>query len=349
MATASGSYTYDGVTYTATATYTDNKNGTVTITSVKGTKSKGSNTLSGTGTPKKLYIGSKTTNISTCGYYTSGYVWRAGTSTKDEDYDSIYPTTVNAGTYTCKVTGDNLTIAAIKGKTWTWTFKSVVKPTVAAPAISSITNNSVYAKASVSNNGGGTITANSIVVSKTNFGTAVKTLSSLSGTISGLEAGQLYYARAQATNSTGTGYSAVKSFATKPNITITPEAVSETEINLHRAWSKSASKCYYYIYDKDGNAIAENIYDGNTSNGITFYRDSITGLKPGTTYKVKIRMTYETGNYYDTTGTTTALATVTTKSRVNVAINGEDYINVPVSVSVNGGAFTKLDGGVNVL
>lgn len=347
MATASGSYTYDGVTYTATATYTDNKNGTVTITSVKGTKSSGSNTLSGTGTPKKLYIGSKTTNISTCGYYTSGYVWRAGTSTKDEDYDSIYPTTVNAGTYTCKVTGT--TVTAINNKTWSWTFKSVVKPTVAAPAISSIANNSVYAKASVSNNGGGSITANSIVVSKTNFGTAVKTLSSLAGTISGLEAGQLYYARAQATNSTGTGYSAVKSFATKPNVTITPEAVSETEINLHRAWSNSASKCYYYIYDKDGNAIAENIYDGNTSNGITFYRDSITGLKPGTTYKVKIRMTYETGNYYDTTGTTTALATVTTKSRVNVAINGGDYINVPVSVSINGGAFTKLDGGVNVL
>lgn len=107
------------------------------------------------------------------------------------------------------------------------------------------------------------------------FGTGAFTIN-----LASLTLGELYYYRAYATNPTGTGYGAEKTFLTKPNIATNFEAnpASETQIDL--AWTKGTGAQKTVIRAK------QNSYPANIADGTEIYNDtgssySHSGLSDG--------------------------------------------------------------------
>ena len=122
---------------------------------------------------------------------------------------------------------NNYSITALAGSNLSNTVSAQITPlfapTLSTPVVGSVTSSSAAINCSVTSDGGSAITAHGICWSttqdptiagnKTNDGSGAGTYTSA---ISGLTAGATYYARAYATNSQGTAYSAQITFTASP-------------------------------------------------------------------------------------------------------------------------------------
>lgn len=220
-------------------------------------------------------------------------------------------------------------------------------PVLSAVTISNVTTTGASASFSVTNTGGATITSNAIKASLTNFGTAVSTISSTSGSFSGLSPGTLYYVRAEASNGTNTGYSAVTSLSTSPTVTINPLSNADgTSVILNKVITGSTTAIYYNLYDANGTALVTNAAEGSTVSGYSFNAGVVSGLTPGVKYGFSLKATYTAGASYNSNGTTSSISYVTTSQLTDIMLstNGNSFSPRNLYLSVNGGSFVQIPG-----
>jgi hypothetical protein len=210
--------------------------------------------------------------------------------------------------------------ATIYGDEVTFTTSPVV-PTLTTAAITVITGNSAAGGGNVTVGGGADVTARGICFGK-NHNPAVSGTKTANGTgtgafissLTGLKGNTIYYVRAYATNSAGTGYGPEVTFTTLvdlPVITTTAvtaitkvSAVSGGEVTYDGggtvttrglAWSTTANP-----------TVAGSIIDGGTGTGA--FVSNLTGLTLFTIYHVRAYATNSAGTAYGSDVQFTTLA-----------------------------------------
>lgn len=168
-------------------------------------------------------------------------------------------------------------------------------PSINTPTISNIGRNTANASFSVSNNAGHSITDNYIDCGTYNFGNVISTISSTSGTFSGLTPNTTYYVRANASNGYYRGYSSVTSFTTSGNA---PKVYRGTVTSTRTSYSITPT----VEYDTNDSFSSKTLVYGTTSSyGMTSSDGTnITGLTPNTNYYYKVSVTSvkgRTGTY----------------------------------------------------
>ena len=184
-------------------------------------------------------------------------------------------------------------------------------PTVTTTAASGVTSSGASSGGNVTTDGGSSVTARGVcwnttgnpttADSKTSDGTGT---GSFTSTISGLTRSTLYYVRAYATNSTGTGYGNQLSFTSSAQIP-TVSAVGITNIEQTTATSGGT------VTDDGGGTItarglcwstttAPTVADSKTTESGTAgaFSSTMTGLTMGTTYYVRAYATNSAGTGY---------------------------------------------------
>lgn len=157
-------------------------------------------------------------------------------------------------------------------------------PTISAVSISNITSSSANASFSVTDNGGKSITDNYIDCFTDSGCTNKKaTITGTSGTFSGLSRYTTYYARANASNGSYRGYSAVKSFTTNPaNPTVSAITVGTL--------TPTTAPLSFSVTDNGGKAITSSKIEVSESNfgtvikTITSTSGTVSDLTPHKTY-----------------------------------------------------------------
>lgn len=197
----------------------------------------------------------------------------------------------------------------------------ITTPTLSNVSISSVGRTSANASFSVTNTGGASIVDNYIDCGTYNFGNVVSTISSTSGTFTGLTPNTTYYARANASNGTYRGYSSVASFTTTHN----NPSIGHRSVT-HTAQTTAINSLYDTVisysttYDYASYSSHSLVYGITTSYGSSATSQGTGGssafklsnLKPNTTYYYKITETDNTNQTSTTTGS------FTTPSRVKV-------------------------------
>lgn len=219
-------------------------------------------------------------------------------------------------------------------------------PTLTAPSFSNITSTGADVSFTITDNGGGTITASRTDASvNSSFSPIAGQVSGTSGTFSNLSPGTYYYAQSMARNSQYTGWSSNSSFSTCPTVTISPSSSSDGSIiNVGALATGTVSQWYYSLYDENGTALVTDATPGQTISGYTFGNNQITGLSPGVRYGVSVRVTNTQGTYHNTTGTTSGIQYVTmaNPSAINFSTNGGTFSPKPLYISINGGAYKLI-------
>jgi hypothetical protein len=201
---------------------------------------------------------------------------------------------------------------------WRWDVTGGVvqaAPTVnQTTAVTGITGSGGNSGGNVSSDGGSMVTERGIVYSTTNPPTTSHSkVTSGSGTgsftasMSGLNPGTLYYVRAYAINSIGTGYGPTRSFTTdnisSPSVT-TASISSVTTTTASSGGNVTATggapvSNRGVVWNTSGSPTISS-YNGITSNGsgTGTYSSSLTGLSPNTTYYVRAYATNSAGTGY---------------------------------------------------
>jgi hypothetical protein len=227
----------------------------------------------------------------------------------------------------------------------------VTLPIIATNTISGISAVSAISGGNVSADGGGFITEKGICWSKTENPTISDTRT-IAGTgtgtfvssITGLNPGTTYHARAYATNSAGTSYGSDRQFVTLnlPAIsTATVTGVTSTTAtsggNITADGGSAITSRGLCWSTKENPTISDAKTTDGAENG-TFI-SPISGLSPGTTYHARAYATNSVGTSYgeDMLFATHAMAIVTT----------EPFITISATSATGGGNVTS-DGGTTV-
>lgn len=172
------------------------------------------------------------------------------------------------------------------GNEISFTTNAVVLPSISTSPIIDISKSSAVTGGTITNDGGGTVTARGVVwnttqnptivlSTKTNDGTSTGTFTS---TISNLESGTKYYVRSYATNSAGTVYGNEFEFETLPEIKSGAGTVFDADGNVYQTvdingqvWMTENLKTTKYC---NGDAISNvnfSQWDGLTTGAWTYY------------------------------------------------------------------------------
>jgi starch-binding outer membrane protein SusE/F len=215
------------------------------------------------------------------------------------------------------------TNGTIYGDEVTFTTLPVV-PTLTTAAITTITGNSAAGGGNVTVGGGANVTARGICFgknhnptitdSKTSNGTGTGAFVSA---LAGLKGNTIYYVRAYATNSAGTGYGPEVTFTTLidlPVITTTAvtaitkiSAVSGGEVTYDGGGTVTARGLAWGAASNP--TIAGTIIDGGTGTGV--FVSNLTGLVLNTTYHIRAYATNSAGTAYGPDISFTTLADIT--------------------------------------
>jgi len=217
-------------------------------------------------------------------------------------------------------------------------FYTLGLPVITTSNVSNITRTSATCGGKISSDGGLSIIARGVCWStnmnptiadnKTDDGTAT---GSFVSELSGLETGKMYFVRAYATNSLGTGYGAYVSF-------FTPSVPVLTTIGVSNILEESASSGGIITSDggetvtsrgvcwseNENPTIADNITVNGTGTG-SFY-STITGLKTNTSYYLRAYATNSIGTGY---GNTIPFSTV-----IVTDIDGNIYHTVTIGSQI---------------
>jgi len=233
---------------------------------------------------------------------------------------------------------------------------SAVVSTITTTAVTLITATTANSGGNITNDGGASVTARgvcwsaspdpTIASSKTTDGSGTGTFTS---SITGLTPGTTYYVRAYATNSSGTGYGAEKSFGTLIIPTVTTSDISSItsvdatgggEVTFNGNTSVTARGVCW--------SISQNptISDSKTTDGVGIgtFTSKFTNLTPNTTYYVRAYATNSEGTAYGeqksfTTGI--ALPTVTTASITTITATTANSVG---NIIDDGGASVTARG-----
>lgn len=236
------------------------------------------------------------------------------------------------------------------------TFSSAADlPTVSTGVANAITTATATVTGSITYDGGGSITGKGICWSTnptptiadkiTNNGTGN---TSFSGNLTNLSPGTLYYARAFATNSIGTGYGNVVSFNT---VALKTPTVTTTSINSILAFSATGGGS---ITNDGGSSVTSKGICWSTSPGPTIslstktsdgtgsstFTSNLSGLTNGTTYYVRAYAVNTIGTSYGNE------VSFTTQSGV-VILTTTTVSSILANSAISGGNITN-DGGSNV-
>ena len=208
-------------------------------------------------------------------------------------------------------------------------------PTLATPVVSTVSSSSAAINCAVTSDGGSAITAHglcwsttqdpTIAGSKTNDGSGAGTYTSA---ITGLTAGATYYARAYATNSQGTAYSAQITFTASlvlslPTVT-TSEATNITSItatlggNIVSDGNAAITERGVCI-STSTNPTTANKFPYSTA-GLGIFASNFSAMQSGTTYYVRAYAINSKGIVYgnEISFATTIVLSVATVTTVNV-------------------------------
>ncbi len=237
-----------------------------------------------------------------------------------------------------------------------FSFVTLSSPTLTTTPVSSITSISASSGGNISSDGGAPVTVRgvcwstsqnpTIANSKTTDGNGVGPFTSI---LTGLSPGVLYYVRAYATNSIGTGYGFNVSFTsavTLPAITTT----SVTSITLNSATSGgnitsdggSPVTARGVCWSTSQNPTISNLKTINGS-GTGAFISSITGLTPGTKYFVRAYATNSAGTKYGENIEFTTYENITIPSVTTVLYP----MSITSTTATSGGDVTS-DGGASV-
>ncbi len=239
-------------------------------------------------------------------------------------------TTITATVPTGATTG-NVTVTTPSGTSGGVAFTVTSAPTVTTAAATSLTSTSAVLGGNIPTDGGATVTARGVVYSSTNTvptigGAGVAQDANGTGTgtftkaIAGLAPGTTYYVRAYATNSAGTSYGSVVSFAT-----LAPVSGTAVATNVSCNGGRNGA-----INLTPTGGVAPYTYrwsDGPTT-------EDRTGLAAGT-YAVTITDTNGATGTVSNIIVTQPTALTATTSQTNVTTNGG--YNGSATITVGGG------------
>jgi hypothetical protein len=231
---------------------------------------------------------------------------------------------------------------------------STQMPTLATASVTNITQTTASCGGTITDDGGGEITARGVCYStssnptvadsKTSNGTGT---GSFTSSITGLSPNTTYYLRAYATNSAGTAYGNELTFTTSENISLpTVSTNNTTDITYNSAI------CGGNITNNGGADITARgvcwnttqnptTSDNKTSDGTEpgSFTSSITGLSPNTTYYVRAYATNSMGTAY---GSQINFTT----STVNLNLDGVwDRNDIEITISGSSGIFSEINSG----
>lgn len=237
----------------------------------------------------------------------------------------------------------------------------ITPPSISAVAVSELSDTSAKLSFSVTNANNGSVSGHKIVISETNFGSAFREISGTSGTITGLEPNKTYYARAQAGNQAGTGYSAVKAFTTgftdpgaPSNLRITynknepiPTAAYTFSWDAGTAGSKPIAG-YRFRLNKNNTEIlmqdTESTATSKTINGADYNFAVGDVIKFGLYSYSK---DYAGNQHFNGGGIAAAQVvsgtiTIVSDKYIYVSVNGGTFDKKKMYISVNGGTFIEV-------
>jgi uncharacterized protein (TIGR02145 family) len=215
------------------------------------------------------------------------------------------------------------------------TLQTVTLPTVTTDPATSITQTTATSGGNVTSAGGGTVTArgvcwattpsptlsNSYTVNGSGTGTFISNLT-------GLTPGTLYYVRAYATNSAGTGYGNEVSFTTLsnlPSVTTTDAsgitATAATTGGNVTGDGGSPVTARGVCYNTAPNPTLANSYTANGS-GLGVFTSNLTGLTPSTLYYVRAYATNANGTAY---GNEISFTTLAWQCGNTIIYEGQEY------------------------
>jgi len=241
------------------------------------------------------------------------------------------------------------------GDTISFTTLATTVPTVITDSIGSITSSSALGYGDVTDNGGSAVTARGICYGNSPMPTVSSHLAPsgsdtgyFSTTLSPLTSSLTYYARAYATNSTGTGYGAQDTFVTVLVSVPTIVTDSITSISYTSALtgitvtSAGGSTITFQgvCYSTSPHPTTSSSYI-STGTGVGSFTASLTGLSSGTTYYVRAFSENSTGTAYgEELSFTTPTITIPTVSTNSV-------IGISATTATSGGDISS-DGGATV-
>ena len=323
-------------------------------------------------------------NLTTTSFTTGGNVTSAGggsltvtargvcysTSTNPSlTNGTVLPSGTGTGTFTTNITGltQGLTYYVRAYATNTYgtaygsqiTVKTLTVPTVTTRSSTALSKTGFTTGGNVTSAGGGTLTvtergivysttvqdpttSNTKVLAATPTGTGSYTIS-----LTGLTPGTIYYVRAYAINSVGTGYGSRITVTTprEPVLTTTAiTSVSTTSASSGGTISSSTGSSVTargVCYSTTPNPTTSNTKTSNGTGTGTF-TSSITGLSPSTTYYVRAYATNTTGTGYGNELSFTTTSTGSQPSLTTTAASG-----ITQTTASSGGNVTA-DGGSTV-
>ena len=220
---------------------------------------------------------------------------------------------------------------------------SASPPVIETNEITAIGNNSATAGGNISYSSGAAVTDRGIVYSSVNSlpglsDTKIQVGSgtgSFSQSITGLTQGIMYYVRAYATNSAGTGFGTVVNF-TPAGATVSTDAVFAIGVNTATIGGNVTSAGSSAVTDrgilyKAGNNIPT-IADSKISigSGVGTFSQDISSLLSGTTYSVRAFATNGTATNYGGVQAFTTQTTLTAINRVGAAVTNSAIVNYTV-------------------
>jgi hypothetical protein len=232
-----------------------------------------------------------------------------------------------------------------------------VGPTLTTASVTNITNTTATGGGNITGDGGNAVTERGVCWSTSvNPTTADNKTSDGAGTgsftssITGLSSGTLYYVRAYATNSSGTGYGDQVNFTTLTTAVL-PTLTTTAATNITMTTATSGGNI-----SSDGGAsvtargvcwsTSQNPTTANSkttdASGTGSFTSSITGLTLGTTYYVRAYATNSVGTAY---GTQVSFATITNPVLATLTTTGAT--NIAITTASSGGNITS-DGGAAV-
>lgn len=280
-------------------------------------------------------------------------------------------TSYSTGEFYCACTGNSYSwgnFQATKTNCGTATITApssavVKKPTFNTPSVSKITDTSAYVSFSTANANNQSPWDANIDLSLSNFGAVVATKAAWNNTFTGLEPNRTYYARGNAKNDAGRGYSGVKSFTTSFTNPGAPGApvlsYNQTEpipkAVLKATWTKAnaGSKpiAGYRIRLFKNNKEVKVIDTDSTAVTYTFGSFEDLGFAVGDVAKVGIyaySLDWNDDKHFNGGGAASAqvfssnTVTVISDKYIYASVNGGTFTKYKMYISQNGGSFVEV-------
>jgi len=230
-------------------------------------------------------------------------------------------------------------------------------PVLSTSAASNITATSSNLSGTITSNGGANISANGFVYSSSNSsptigGAGVTNVvigsgnSPINGSITGLNANQLYYFQAYATNSVGTSYGGILTFTTLiPTAPVSTNASSIGSFGFTANWNAVANASNYFLdvynpnYPVTTDLIISEYVEGSGNNKYLEIYNGTSATTNLANYQIRI---YANGS--PTVTSTIALSGTLNHGSTIIVKNNSASLSLPAGLTVLSSSFMNYNG-----